>query len=304
MEEPIAFLNDRFVPARAVAIPVTDAGFVLGATVAEQVRTFGGTLFRLDEHLDRLEQSLQTVGVDPGVSREKLRSIAHRVVAENHRLLAPGDDLGLAIVVTPGPYPPYAGGHSGQPTVCLHTYPLPFHLWAAKYRTGQSLRTTKVEQVSPRSWPPRLKCRSRMHYYLADREAAAAEPGSRAVLLDRDGFITEASTANVLLYREDRGLFCPPLEKVLNGISLLVTMQLARQMSLPVAHGDVTPEDLAAADEVFLTSTPVCILPVTRLNGRPIGGGKPGPIFARLLSAWNRMVGLDIVLQAERFSHR
>lgn len=304
MEEAIAYLNGRFVPAASAAIPVTDAGFVLGAAVAEQVRTFGGTLFRFEEHLDRLEHSLQIVGIDPGVTRAELREIAHELVAANHRVLAAGDDLGLSIVVTPGLFPSYADAQVGTPTVCLHTYALPFRLWAAKYRTGQSLRTTGVEQVSARSWPPHLKCRSRMHYYLADRQAAAAEPGARAVLLDREGFITEASTANLLLYRQAEGLLAPRSEKVLNGISLQATLQLARQMALPITHCDLSPDDLAAADEAFLTSTPVCILPVTRFNGQPIGSGSPGPVFGRLLGAWNRMVGLDIASQAERFSRR
>jgi branched-chain amino acid aminotransferase len=198
MDEPQAFFNGRWIAASAAAIPVGDAGFVLGATVAEQLRTFGGRLFRLEDHLARLQQSLHIVGVDPGMPVAQVGGVARELAARNHRLLVdparwgvcadaipthrrgyPGDDLGLSILVTPGPYPAYAPPGPASPTVCLHTYPLPFHLWAEKYRWGEALVSSDVEQISPRSWPPGLKCRSRMHYYLADQRAG--KPGGLQV---------------------------------------------------------------------------------------------------------------------------
>jgi branched-subunit amino acid aminotransferase/4-amino-4-deoxychorismate lyase len=188
--------------------------------------------------------------------------------------------------------------------VCLHTYPLPFRLWAEKYRTGQILVTTDVEQVSPKSWPPWLKCRSRMHYYLADRQAARLQPGARALLLDAEGFVVEASTANVMIYTSDGGLASPPEHKVLQGISMREVHELAQRLGLPTAERELTPDDVAAADEVLLTSTPMCLLPVTRFDGRPIGDGVPGEVFRRLLAAWNDLVGIDIAAQAERFARR
>ncbi len=304
MGEPEAYLNGRFLPASEASISLADAGFVLGAAVAEQLRTFAGRLFRLDDHLDRLEHSLAIVGVDPGLPRRELARLAVELVARNHRLVAPGDDLGLSIVVTPGPYAAYSEPGSGGPTVCLHTYLLPFRLWAAKYRQGQSLVTTDVEQVSPKSWPPSLKCRSRMHYYLADRQAAMTEPGARALLCDAQGTVLEASTANVLIYEAGTGLATPPRRKVLPGISMREVVELAERLDVPTAERDLTPADVAAADEVLLTSTPMCLLPVTRFNGRPIGGGVPGAAFRRLISAWSDLVGLDLVAQAERFAVR
>jgi len=304
MDEPQAYLNGRFIPASSAAIPLTDSGFVLGAAVAEQLRTFAGKLFRLDDHLARLEQSLEIVGVDPGLGRDELARVARELVDRNCRLVAPGDDLGLSIVVTPGPYAAYSLPGSGGPTVCLHTYLLPFRLWADKYRTGQVLVTTDVEQVLPTSWPPWLKCRSRMHYYLADRQAAMAEPGARALLLDSQGFVVEASTANVMIYTARDGLRSPPHHKVLPGISMREADELARKLGIPAAQRELTPADVAAADEVLLTSTPMCLLPVTRFDGRPIGDGVPGEVLHRLLAAWNDLAGIDIVAQAERFANR
>lgn len=302
-EQPQAWLDGRFVPASEAKISIVDAGFVQGTAVAEQVRTFAGRLFHLEDHLARLQRSLEIVGVDPGLSAEQFAVLAEELVARNHRLLEAGDDLGLSIVVTPGQYAGY-GGRPGRPTVCLHTYPLPFHLWAEKYRTGQSWVTTPVEQVSPRSWPASLKCRSRMHYYLADRQAERIEPGARAVLLDHEGKVTEASTANVILYFRGMGLRIPPRSAVLQGISLRVVEELASAMGIATEEEQFGPERIVQADEVFMSSTPFCLLPVSRFNGQAISGGEAGPMFRRLLAAWSALVGVDIAEQARRFACR
>ena len=304
MKQPLAFWNGRFVPARSVGISLVDTGFVLGVAVAEQVRTFGGKLFHLDDHLARLARALDLIGVDPGMDRPRLAEAAYELVRHNHALLAPGDDLGLSIVVTPGLYRPYAGAGPSQPTVCLHTYPLPFGLWARKYREGQALVVSRVQQIPAACWPPELKCRSRMHYYLADREADRRDPGARAVLLDAQGFVTEASTANLLMVRTGEGLVGPPRGTVLPGITEAVVRQLADTLGISSTYRHLAPADVASADEILLTSTPWCLLPATRFDGRPVGAGVPGPVFQRLLSAWNELVGLDIVAQAERFADR
>ncbi len=304
MNGPQAFLNGRWLPLSQVAVSPLDTGFVLGTTVAEQLRSFGGHLFRLEDHLARLEQSLAIVGIDPGMTLRELADAAHEVVRRNHPLLAPGDDLGLCVFVTPGVNPAYNEDDSTGPIVCLHTYPLPFRLWAEKYDVGQSLATTSHPQVPPECWPPELKCRSRMHYYLADRQAAARWPGARALLLDNNGFVTEASTANVLVYRSGEGLLSPPATGILPGISLNVLSDLAQASSLAMAERNLRPEDVAGAEEVMLASTPFCLLPVTRFEGRPVADGRPGPVFRQLLDAWSQRVGVDVAEQARRFAAR
>lgn len=281
-----------------------DAGFVLGATVTEQLRTFRGELFRLPEHLARLRLSLEMAGIAPHESLPDLAEIATRLVVNNQALIHPDDDLGLCIFITPGPYVAMAEGAALEPTVGLHTYSLPFHLWADRYQLGVALRITTVQQVPPACWPPALKCRSRMHYFLADREAAQLEPGSRALLLDQRGLVSEASTANVVAYFRKEGLVSPPISQVLPGISLQVVMELAGRLSVPFITKDLTPEEFSHADEAFLTSTPNCLLPVTRWNGQPMGSGRPGTVFQQLLAAWNEMSGIDITGQAQRFSNR
>lgn len=295
---PQAYLNGQWIDASQAAIPVFDAGFVLGATISEQLRTFKGELFELDQHLARLERSLAVVGIPLPEPVERIAEIATRLVTQNVTGLAPTSDLGLAILVTPGPYATLSPGIAVGPTLCLHTYPLPFELWAGKYAAGQHLVVTDVRQVPPACWPPEIKCRSRMHYYLADREASLREAGARALLVDLDGFVSETSTANVLAWFEREGLVSPPRDLILPGISLAVTRELAAELGMACSERPLTTAELAAADEVLLTSTPFCILSATGLDGRPISAGKPGPIFRQLLAAWNGRAGMDVMQQA------
>jgi branched-subunit amino acid aminotransferase/4-amino-4-deoxychorismate lyase len=304
MPQPIAFLNGKTLPASEATLSIDDAGFALGATVTEQLRTFRGRLFRLDRHLERLARSLKICGLDCGLTGDDFARIAGSLVEHNYPLVAPGDDLGLSIFVTPGPYPAISAGRRGGPTVGLHTFPLAFDLWASRYAEGVSLVVTPVEQVSPHCWPAELKCRSRMHYYLADRQAAAIERGARALLLDAEGQITESSTANLVIYVPGQGLIAPPRGQVLPGVSLEVVIELAQTLAIPYGERALMPADVAAAGEAFLTSTPNCLLPVTRFAGRAIGDGRPGPIYTRILAAWNELVGLDIAGQAVRFANR
>lgn len=303
--EPLAYLNGRWLPLSQAGVGVFDVGLVQGVTVAEQLRTFGGKLFRLDLHLARLARSLEIVGIKPALPLAEMGHIATELAEQNRKLLDPADDQGVTIFVTPGPAAAFAGFSTQRgPTIGIHTQPLPFSLWAAKYRTGESLAVTDVMQVPAACWPAELKCRSRMHYYLADQRAREIEPGARALLLDERGLVTEASTANVLIYREDEGLVSPPKEHILPGVTVAVIEELAGELGMAFTHRDLTVEEVANAEEVHLCSTSPCVWSVTRLNGRPIGDGRPGAVAAKLRAAWSRMVGLDIEEQTRRFAGR
>ncbi|MEK6249178.1 MAG: aminotransferase class IV, partial [Planctomycetales bacterium] len=138
------------------------------------------------------------------------------------------------------------------------------------------------------------------HYYLADRAAEKCEPGARALLLDDAGFVTETSSANIVIYDRKRGLITPPRQQVLPGVSLAMVEELADQLGIPFGEQTLGSGDTAGAEEVLLTSTPYCLLPVTKFNGQPIGSSEPGEIFRRLIAAWSEAVGVNIVAQAAR----
>jgi len=298
---PIAWVNGRFVDAADLAVPVGDAGFVLGATVTEQLRTFRGQLFLVAEHLQRLAASLAAVGIEPDVSADTLADAATQVAASHVAGVdfMTDSDLGLVIFVTPGDLPAQHGGRGGQPRVMVHAFPLAFPLWAHGYDDGVALRSVTVRQVPEACWPLHAKVRSRLHYFLADREAHAAEPGARAVVAHADGRISETSTANVAIVVEDTVVTPPPTD-ALPGVSLAFARGLAAREGIAWRERSLTAADLAGAAEILLTSTPNCILPATRFDGRPVGTGRPGPVFERLLAAWSAEVGLDIAAQARR----
>jgi branched-chain amino acid aminotransferase len=107
-----------------------------------------------------------------------------------------------------------------------------------------------------------------------------------------------------VVFRSPEGLISPPPEKILRGISLAVLVELARGLGIATVYRDLRPQEVASADEVLLTSTPVCLLPVTRFEGHPIGDGRPGEVFRGLLAAWSELVGVDIAGQAESLARR
>jgi branched-chain amino acid aminotransferase len=189
--------------------------------------------------------------------------------------------------------------------VAVHSFPLAFSLWADAYEAGVSLRSVAVPQVPAACWPIHAKVRSRLHYFLADREAHAAEAGSRAVVCHADGRVSETSTANIAIVRDGR-IVSPPPADALPGVSLGFARQLAATAGIGWAEQSLTMADLATADEILLTSTPSCCLPATWVDGKAVGqrrfheAGRPGPVYRQLLAAWSKAVSVDIAGQACR----
>ena len=300
MTEPVVYLNGRTVLASQAHLAIYDAGVVLGATVTDMARTFRHQLFRLDDHLGRLARALRYVRFDIGMSIEQLGRICLDVVEQNAKLIGPDDELGLIIFVTAGEYPTYAGGAAGSvrttPTVCVHTFPMPFELWAAKMERGLHLVTPSIRHVPPQCYDPKMKYRSRMHYYLADQEARLVDADAAALLLDLDGNVTETSGANFLMVEEGT-IVSPTLRNTLPGISRATVKDLAAKLDIAFVERDFQVFNVVNAQEAFTASTPYCLMPVTKINGIAIGNGRPGPVLKQLLAAWSQLVGLDIPRQ-------
>jgi branched-chain amino acid aminotransferase len=301
MTDPVAYLNGEYLSISKATLSVFDLGVVAGASVTEMVRTFRHIPFRLSQHLDRLDESLAYLNIDCPVSRQELLSICEKVVGENSRLIPIDHDLGLIIFVTAGQNLTYLGRseikRAKSPTLCVHTFPLPFELWADRYSTGVHLVTTSVRSMPDDVISPAVKHRNRLHWQIADAEARRMDPTAMALLLDQDGYLTETGTGNLCIV--DGGTILTPAFHVLRGISRSVVAELAASIGISMGYIRLRPDDLERASEAFLTSTPHCLLPVTNFNGEPIGRGVAGPIFQRLIAAWSDMVGVDIIAQME-----
>lgn len=294
-----AYFCGKWVDGDSIQIPANDLGFVLGVTVVERLRTFGGQPFRVAEHLCRLRRSLEIVGWNAAQITDDVAATIDEFVVRNAQNMAADDDWFIVAFVTPG-----KTAAAENPTICVHGGPLEFDRWVDGFATGVDTVIADARQVPSTSWPPELKCRSRMHYYLADRQAAAAQAGARAIVLDANGNIGEASTANVVMFDAEQGLITPKLGGVLPGISLAVLQELAAELSIAFNDRDISPAELEAADEAFLTSTSICVQPIATIDGKQLGSECPGPMFRKLLAAWNELVGIDIAEQARRFANR
>lgn len=298
MSEPLVYLNDRFVPASQAHLAIWDAGVVQGATVAEMTRTFRKQPFRLDEHLDRLFHALRLTHMNIGLSKDKLSAISLELLDHNARLLDADAELGLVHFVTAGEYGLYALGRPPrrEPTVCVHTFALPFSQWARRMKRGAHLITPSIRQVPSQCWDASMKCRSRMHYYLAEREVQERDAEAWALLLDLSGHVTETNSGNFLMVK-DGVLVSPPTDYTRAGVSRAMVMELAASLGIPFVARDIPLAEAMKADEAFLSSTSYCLMPVTKINDVPLGNGCPGPIYRALRTAWSQRVGVDIERQ-------
>jgi branched-subunit amino acid aminotransferase/4-amino-4-deoxychorismate lyase len=293
--EPLAYLDGQFLPQRDLHLPLHDAGFVMGATVTDLCRTVRHRLYRWTDHFDRLRRSSRAARINLPLPEAEIERRAHELVEHNARLLASGQDLALVLLATPGPIGFYAGLPGGvgdaPPTFAMHTFPLPFARYRRFFTEGVRLVTPATRHVPAACIDPRIKQRSRLHWWLAEQEAHQTDPSASALLLDLDGHVTETAAANFLLVR-DGTVFTPPRHTVLEGVSLRVVEELCSALGIRFEERPLTPHDCLSADEAMVCSTPYCLAGVSRINGAPLPW--PGAVFQRLLAEWGLHMGLDI----------
>ena len=293
----IAYHNGRFVPEREVLIPFRDRGFKYGDAVFDTTRTFGGRIFKLAEHVDRLYRSLRYLRIDPGVPQGRMVEITDEVLRRNLPLLEPDNDYWVTQRISRGLD---ASAREIWPqdgaTVIVECLPLPLRERASLYRDGIRVLTPSVRRTPPESLSPRVKTHNYLNLVAADLEVRAQDPGAWAILLDTRGNLAEGLGSNIFLVN-DRTLFTPREQTVLSGISRETVIALAKEAGLEVVQTDLDLYDAYNAQEVFLTSTSLCICPVSRMNAAPIGDGIPGPVTRQLTEAYCRYVDFDFVAQ-------
>lgn len=300
MSEPLVFLNDRFLPASQAKLNIYDLGIVLGATLTEMTRTFRHRPFRAEDHVARLYRSLKFSGITVPLSPQEMLARTNELAEANCRLIGAGEDLGIVHFVTPGENALYAGsaGVAGplKPTICIHSFPLRFEMWRHLFTDGAHVVTPSVRHIPPQCLEPKMKNRSRLHWWLADRQSQAVDPRAISLLLDLDGNVTECAGSNFVIVK-GRTIISPTPRNILQGISLQTIRELAGDIGLEFIEKDFQPYDVVNADEAWLTTTPYCMAPCTRINGIAVGDGRPGPWFRKMLSAWSSLAGLDIETQ-------
>jgi branched-chain amino acid aminotransferase len=296
--ERIAWFNGQFVPERQVMVPWRDRSFKYGDGAFDMTRTFSGEIFRLKEHIDRFYRSLRYLRIDPGVSAQEMTRFTEEVVARNAHLRPENGDWWVGQRVSRGVDAVGDEGweHTG-PNVVIDCTPLPLKARARLFRDGIDVVVPSVRRVPPNSLSPRAKTHNYLNLLLADQEAKAWNKEAWSVLLDENGSIAEGIGSNIFIVRDGR-VQTPHERYVLPGVSRQATIDLAAKLGIDCKEHDIDVFDAANADEIFLTSTSLCICPVRTFNGQPIGEGKvPGPVTKRLMDAYSEMVGCDYVAQ-------
>lgn len=301
MTERVVFLNGSFVPESKATVSVFDRSFMSGDGIYDVARSFGQRPNKLLVHCRRFAQSARYTRIPLGYSAEQMEKICLDLFERNKPLLAHGDDYMFWMIASRGIDPPSRNPiDAAKPTIVAFNMPINYARFAKFYKRGAHLVTASTRRTPTDCLDPRAKITNKMNHVLAEFEAKSVDPEAIALMLGTDGLVAEASYANVFFVREGR-VFTPRSKNILLGIMRENVIEIAPKANVEIVEGDFAPYDLYLADEIFITTTSFSILPISRLNGREVPNGLPGPVTSRLIAAWNRTVGVDFVEQA--YSH-
>ena len=267
----MVFLNGQFMPVEDAHVPVLDRGFIFGDGVYELIPVYSRVPFRMDEHLARLERSLAAVRIRKPYSRAEWRDIILQLVAKQSF-----EDQGVYFQVTRGvARRDHAFPKDSAPTVFIMSNPL--------VNPPQELverGAAAVSAVDDRWHRCDIKSISLIGNCLLRQ--VSADVGAAETILFREGKLTEASASNVFVVRGGVILSPPKSNLILPGITYDVIAEIARAAGLPLDYRDVSEAEVRGADEIWVTSSSKEVLAIVTLDGRPVAGGKPGPMFRRI----------------------
>jgi branched-subunit amino acid aminotransferase/4-amino-4-deoxychorismate lyase len=236
----------------------------------------------LKEHIARFRNSCDICHIPQTIVDAKLAGLAQELLERNMDAGESDGDFVLIMLATPGEY---------SPNLILSIEPIDPLRYRPLIERGARLVVPSTRQLPAESIPAQAKMRSRMHWWIAEREAKEVDPAASAILLDAGGHLTETASANIAIVQSGT-ILTPPRSSVLDGISLRVVEELCRQDGIPFADRPLSLEDCFSAEELLLTSTPYGVCGVSSLNGRPIPWRSS--ILRQLHESWSRLVGVDI----------
>ncbi len=274
------WLDGQLVPRDAAKISVFDHGLLYGDGVFEGIRIYNRRIFRLDAHLDRLHASARALALTIPLSPAELAEAVRATVRANRR-----DDGYIRLIVTRG-----VGDLGVDPRTCprasvivivtdIRLYP------AELYEHGLAVITSATRQVSHEAVDPRVKSLNYLKNVLAKIDAAQAG-AHEAIMLNAEGFVAECTGDNLYVVRGGTILTPSPQDGALEGITRAALLQLAAEAGIAARETRLTRFDVYTADECFLSGTGAEVIGVTRVDGRPIADGEPGPITRRLQQAF------------------
>lgn len=271
------FLNGEYLPADQAHVSVLDRGFLLGDGVYEVIPVYQGLPFCLNEHLQRLQRSLDGVRMANPYSIEQWSEIIARLVKDNE-----GENQAVYLQVTRGVAPrDHVFPEGVEPTAFVMTNPIkPLPEWykqdGIKAITVKDIRWAQCD----------IKAITLLPNSLLRQQAQDA--GAQEAILIRDGYMTEGSASNSYAVLDGVIYTAPKDQKVLPGITRDVVLGLARSAGVSYREQAVSAEQLKQADEIWISSSTRELLPVTTLDDAPVGNGKPGPVWQQLDALYQR----------------
>jgi branched-chain amino acid aminotransferase len=287
----VAYVNGRLCSPQDATISVFDHGFLYGEGVYEVLRTYRGELFLVGRHFRRLRDSASMITLDVGMTDAGLEAIVRETMAAYRAgagAAEPGQELLARILVTRGigemSYDPSKSPHPSLVVIVKGLVPPP----TAAYERGVAVALVSVVRNHPASVDPRIKSNNLLNNALAMQEALRRGPFFEAIMRNYRGELAECSQSNLFLVK-DGTVRTPALGAgLLAGITREFVEEVALETGIPTKDAVLRDDDLFGADEAFLTSTSKEIVPIVRVDERPIGPGEPGPITRRLLDAYRR----------------
>lgn len=266
------YLNGRYIPLEEAVIPVMDRGFLFGDGVYEVIPAYSRRPFRLHGHLERLQHSLDAIRLPNPHTLAEWEEILTQLIAAND-----GDDQSLYLHVSRGvaPVRDHAFPAKVIPTVFVMSTPMPA---PPKEWREQGVSAITAED---NRW---LRCDIKSTSLLPNvlLRQLSVDAGAAETILLRDGVLTEGSASSIFVVWEGILMVTPKSPLVLPGTTYDVALELAYAEGMKVEVREVSEYELRTAAEVWLASATKEILPVTRLDGRPVGDGKPGPLYRRI----------------------
>jgi len=259
-------------------VSVFDHGLLYGDGVFEGIRAYNGTVFKCREHIDRLFDSAKAISLTIPMTKEEMEKAIYDTLEVNSLR-----DAYIRLIVTRGVgklgLDPYK---CSDPQVIIITDSIELYP-KELYEQGLEIITAATTRNFPESLNPRIKSLNYLNNILAKIEAINAGT-VEAIMMNAQGCVAECTGDNIFIIRGDELVTPPPHAGILRGITRAVVMGLGREAGLDVHEMDLTRFDLYAADECFLTGTAAEIIPVVKIDMRPIGDGKPGPKTLDLLA--------------------
>lgn len=302
MQSRVVFFNGQLIPEAEAKVSIYDSALMFGDMVFEMTRSFNKKQFKLKKHIERLYHGLKILRIPLEVDPIEMEKACYQTIEANDHLFLNGDEHRLMIDVSRGLLGIYQNidGLQKGPNLIIADFPLKWTVagMGKLFDIGINAVITSQRAIPATLLDPKIKNRSRIHYLMANIEASEiAGDNNWALLIDPDGFIAEGTGDNFFIIKNG-SVITPEGRNILRGVSRdYVIEELCPMLGIPVLEKNIEPYDVYTADEAFMTGTPFCMLPVTSLNGNPIGNGKVGEIFQKIITCWSNEVGLNIVEQ-------